>query len=159
MAVAGLAWLAAADLASEPVPVQAEALRVFERLESLRTAARARTLLAFSAQRGFEDDGQGSARMWLTWQTRVTAGAARGTVGWMRRLDNHPAVAEALAAGVLSVSWARQVTDWTDALPAEARGDADAILLAAAAGGGDLAGLAGLAEEIRRRVAGPGSRR
>ena len=155
MAVAGLAWLAAADLASEPVPVQAEALRVFERLESLRTAARARTLLAFSAQRGFEDDGQGSARMWLTWQTRVTAGAARGTVGWMRRLDNHPAVAEALAAGVLSVSWARQVTDWTDALPAEARGDADAILLAAAAGGGDLAGLAGLAEEIRRRVAGP----
>ncbi len=136
--------------------MQAEALRVFERLESLRTAARARTLLAFSAQRGFEDDGQGSARMWLTWQTRVTAGAARGTVGWMRRLDNHPAVAEALAAGVLSVSWARQVTDWTDALPAEARPDADADLAGRGrAGGLDLAGLAGLAEEIRRRVAGP----
>ena len=93
--------------------------------------------------------------MWLTWQTRVTAGAARGTVGWMRRLANHPAVAEALAGGVMSVSWARQLTDWTDALPVEARPDADAILLAAAADGADLAGLAGLAEEIRRRVAGP----
>ena len=112
--------------------------------------------LAFTAQRGFEDDGQGSARMWLTWQTRVTAGAARGTVGWMRRLENHPAVAEALAAGGLSVSWARQITDWTDALPVEARPDADADL----AGGGRPAartwpGWRELAEEIRRRVAGP----
>ena len=138
-----------------PVPVQAEALRVLERAASMQTAARARVLAAFSAQRGFEDDGQGSARVWLTWQTRVTAGAARGTVGWMRRLENHPAVAEALAGGVLSVSWARQLTDWTDALPVAARPDADAILLAAAAEGADLAGLAGLAEEIRRRVAGP----
>ena len=121
----------------------------------MHVAARARVLAAFSAQRGFEDDALGSARMWLTWQTRVTAGAARGTVGWMRRLENHPAVAEALASGVLSVSWARQLTDWTDALPVQARPDADAILLAAAADGADLAGLAGLAEEIRRRVAGP----
>ena len=117
MAVAGLGWLARADLASVPVPVQAEALRVLERAASMQTAARARVLAAFSAQRGFEDDGQGSARMWLTWQTRVTAGAARGTVGWMRRLENHPAVAEALAGGVVSVSWARQLTDWTGALP------------------------------------------
>jgi hypothetical protein len=136
--------------------VQAEALRVLERAASMHVAARARVLAAFSAQRGFEDDGQGSARMWLTWQTRVTAGAARGTVGWMRRLENHPAVAAALAGGVLSVSWARQLTDWTGALPVQARPDADAILLAAAAAeGADLAGLAGLAEEIRRRVAGP----
>ena len=155
MALTGLGWLARADLASVPVPVQAEALRVLERAASMQTAARARVLAAFSAQRGFEDDGQGSARMWLTWQTRVTAGAARGTVGWMRRLENHPAVAEALAGGVLSVSWARQLTDWTGALPVAARPDADAILLAAAADGADLAGLAGLAEEIRRRVAGP----
>ena len=31
MALAGLGWLARADLASVPVPVQAEALRVLER--------------------------------------------------------------------------------------------------------------------------------
>ncbi len=139
MAIASLGWLSRADLASEPVPVQAEALRVLERAASMHVAARTRVLAAFSAQRGFEDDGQGSARAWLSWQTRVTAGAARGTVGWMRRLQDHPAVADALAGGVLSVSWARQITDWTDALPVEAR----------AGCGRDLAGRGG-----RRR--GPG---
>jgi hypothetical protein len=55
----------------------------------------------------------------------------------------------------LSVSWARQVTDWTDKLPVQARQDADVILVTAAAAGLDLAGLAALAEEIRRRTAGP----
>ncbi len=39
--------------------------------------------------------------------------------------------------------------------PAEHRAGADAILLAAAASGADLAGLAQLAEEIRRRTARP----
>jgi Domain of unknown function (DUF222)/HNH endonuclease len=155
MAVAGLGWLAAADAAALPSPVQADALRALERLQSLHAAARARVLAGFAAQRGFEDDGQGSARTWLTWQTRVTAAAARASVGWMRRLADHPAVAEALAGGGLSVSWARQVADWTDALPPEARGDADVILVTAAGEGVDLAGLAALAEEIRRRTAGP----
>ncbi|HKR72440.1 MAG TPA: hypothetical protein VJT16_26640, partial [Streptosporangiaceae bacterium] len=115
MAAAGLGWLARADLASVPVPVQADALRLLERLEAVHSAARARTLSAFTAQRGFEDDGQGSARMWLTWRTRVTAGAARGAVSWMRKLADHPAVAEALAEGAVSVSWARQLIDWTAA--------------------------------------------
>src|SRR5258707_4994665 len=98
---------------------------------------------------------QGSPRTWLTWQTRITRPAASAAAGWMRRLREHPAIAETLAKAVVSVSWARQIADWTDQLPAEARPDADIILLAAAAGGADLAGLAELAEEIRRRTAGP----
>ncbi len=93
MAAAGLGWLAAADAASLPAPVLAGALRDLERLQSFHTAARARVLAGFAGQRGFEDDGQGSARSWLTWQTRVTPAAARGTVTWMRRLAGHPAVA------------------------------------------------------------------
>ncbi len=76
-------------------------------------------------------------------------------MAWMRRLGAHPAVAGALAAGDLSPSWARAVCGWTDLLPAEHRAGADAILLAAAASGADLAGLAQLAEEIRRRTARP----
>ncbi len=157
MVLAGLGWLASpgADVASAPGSVQADCLRALERAASMHAAARAKVLSAFTARRGFEDDGQGSARVWLTWQTNVTAAAARGSVGWMRRLADHPAVADALAGGGLSVSWARQVTDWTDVLPAEARGDADVILVTAAGEGLDLARLAGLAEEIRRRVAGP----
>ena len=130
MMLAGLTWLAHADPASDPVAVQAGCLRDLERAAAVHLAARAKVLAAFTAQRGFEDDGQGSARTWLTWQTRVTAGAARGTVAWGRRLANHPAVAQALAEGSVSVSWARELIDRTDTLPADARGDADVILLA-----------------------------
>ena len=77
----------------------------------------------------------------------------------MRRLSAHPAVAAALAAAEISGSWARQVCEWTDALPAGCRGDADEILLGAAGGGADLAGLGQLAEEIRKQTARPGHRR
>ena len=157
MVLAGLGWLAAADTASEPASVQADCLRGLERALSVHTAARARVLAGFCAQAGYADDGHGSPRTWLTWQTRVTRPAASAALASMRRLSEHPAVAEALAEGVLSASWARQVTDWTDLLPAEARGDADTILLAAAAGGAELADLAGLAEEMRRRLARPDS--
>jgi hypothetical protein len=104
---------------------------------------------------GFQDDGHGSARTWLRWQTQVTGGAAAGAVGWVRRLAAHPAVRDALAAGGVSPSWAREICDWSDLLPAGSRGDCDVILLGAAAGGADLADLAGLAQEMRRRLARP----
>ncbi|HEY6276993.1 MAG TPA: DUF222 domain-containing protein [Streptosporangiaceae bacterium] len=139
------------DTASLPASVQARLLRALERAEAKHTAARARVLTAFAAQSGYEDDGQGSARVWLKWQTRVTKGAAAGAVGWARRLADHPAVAEALAAGQVSASWARAICDWTDRLPAASRDDADAILLTAASGGAELADLSGLAEQMYHR--------
>jgi len=157
MAQAALAFLANADMASVPAVVQADCLRGLERAESLHTAARAGVLAAFMASGGYEDDGQGSARAWLRWQTRITRGAAAGAVAWARRLAAHPAVGEALAAGEVSASWARDICGWTGRLPAGKQADADAILLAAAAGGADLADLAGLAEEMQRRCAGPDS--
>ena len=154
MAEAGLARLAVTDVASLSAAEQADCLRALERMESRHTAARARVLVAFAAQGGYEDDGHGTTKTWLTWQTRVTRGAAAGAVGWMRRLAAHPAVREALAAGELSESWARQICAWSDLLPETARGDADAILLGAA-GSADLTDLGGLAEEMRRRCARP----
>ncbi len=155
MARAGLAALARIDAAALTAAEQADCLRALEQAEAAHTAARARVLAAFQAGGGFEDDGHGSAKSWLRWQTRITANAAATAMAWMRRLNTHPAVAGALAAGDLSPSWARAVCGWTDLLPAEHRADADAILLAAAAGGADLADLARLAEEIRRRTARP----
>ena len=94
-----LAALTTADAGSLPTAVQAQALRALERAEARHTAARARFLAAFTAQDGYEDDGQGSARMWLRWQTRVTRAAAAGAVGWVRRLAAHPVIAAALAEG------------------------------------------------------------
>ncbi|HUA31773.1 MAG TPA: DUF222 domain-containing protein [Streptosporangiaceae bacterium] len=155
MARAGLAWLAAADATALTGAEQAECLRGLERAEAVHTAARARVLAAFCSGGGYEDDGHGSARTWLKWQTRITPGAAAGAMGWMRRLRHHPAVGEALAAGRISASWARQLCEWSDLLPEQHRGDADEILLGAAAAGADLAGLGALADEMRRRLAPP----
>jgi Domain of unknown function (DUF222) len=155
MAEAGLARLASADAASLTTAEQADCLRALERMESRHTAAPAGVLRAFHAQGGYEDDGHGTAKTWLRWQTRITGGAAAGALGWMRRLAAHAAVRDALAAGDISPSWARQICEWTDLLPEASRSDADAILLGAAAGGADLAGLAELAEEMRRRCARP----
>jgi hypothetical protein len=143
--------LAAADAASLPLAVQAEALRALERAGAKQVAARSRVLAAFAGQGAYEDDGQGSARSWLRWHTRITTGAAAGAVGWLRRLAAHPVIADALAAGELSESWARQVCAWTDRLPPARLDDADEILAAAARAGVDLPGLAGLAQEMFER--------
>jgi len=155
MVQAGLGWLATSDAASLPAAVQADCLRGLEQAQSMHTAARSRVLSAFSAQDGYADDGHGSARTWLKWQTRVSGGAAFGALAWMKRLAGHPAVNEALAGGDISESWARRICEWTDALPEDVRGDADVILLGAADGGADLADLAALAEQLRTMHARP----
>jgi hypothetical protein len=147
-----LDYLNTADPASLPTAVQAECLRALERARAKHTAAQARVLGAFAAGGGFEDDGHGSARTWLAWQARVTAGAAAGAVGWARRLAAHRVIAQALAAGEVSESWARQLCAWVDRLPEASRGDAGEILVAAARAGVDLGGLAGLAREMFERT-------
>ena len=155
VALTGLRAVANADLASVPASVQADCLRELARAEALLVAARASVLSAFDYNGGYKDDGQGTARTWLRWQTRITSAAASGAVGWMRRLRAHPRVAQALAAGQVSPSWAREICDWTDRLPESARDEADAILLGAATGGAELADLASLAQQIRQRLASP----
>ena len=150
-----LDYLNGTDAAALPAAEQASCLKALERAEAKHTAARAAVLAAFTAQGTYADDGQHSARAWLKWQTGVTAGAAAGAVGWMKRLAAHRDVGQALAAGAISASWAREICAWTDRLPAGKREDADLILLGAAAGGADLAALAGLAEEMYRRSCPP----
>jgi len=152
---AGLDYLCSADVASLTTAEQADCLRALEQATAKHTAARSRVLAAFHAQDGCADDGHGSTRTWLRWQTRIGDGAASDAMGWMRRLSAHPAVASALASASVSQSWARAVCDWTDQLPAGHRADADQILLAAAAGGAKLRDLSDLAEEIRRQTARP----
>ena len=155
MARTALAWLASADVTSLPPAAQGDCLRALADAESLHLAARTRMLTAYRAQAGYEEDGHGSAATWLTWQTKVTSSAAAAAVAWTRRLAAHPAIAAALAGAAISTSWARAICAWSDQLPEASRPDADAILLAAAAGGAELADLAALAQQIRARTAGP----
>src|SRR6266496_2894668 len=92
---AALDYLNGLDAASRPAAEQASCLAALERAAAKHTAASASVLAAFTAQGGFSGDGQQSARAWLVWQTRVTAGAAAGAVSWTKRLAAHPAVGRA----------------------------------------------------------------
>jgi Domain of unknown function (DUF222) len=157
MAKAALGWLATHDTTQLTTAQQADVLHGLGQAQSMHTAAQARLLAAFNASDGHEADGHPTARSWLLWQTRLTRGAANGAVGWMRRLAAHPHVAQALAGGSVSESWAREVCRWSDLLPEAARQDADVILLGAASAGAELDQLGHLAQEIRRRTAQPGT--
>src|SRR5690349_18572902 len=84
---AGLSYLTAADVGSLTTAEQADCLRALERASSMHTVARSRVLTAFHAQDGYTDDGHGSTRTWLKWQTQITGGAAAEAIGWMRRLS------------------------------------------------------------------------
>ena len=85
-----LAYLATADPTALTTAEQADCLRSLERAESVRTAAHATILTAFAASGGHEDDGHGSARTWLRWQTRITGQAAAAAMAWTRRLARPP---------------------------------------------------------------------
>ena len=160
MVRAGLGYLAGCDAGSLGTAAQAAALIGLEAAEAQHTAARAKILAAFTAQRGYEADGYYGAASWLRARTRVTRGAAAAATGWARRLGEHPVIAAALAAGQLPVSLARLICDWTDRLPGDYRADADGILLAAVLGGADQHDLARLAPgDARPRPDQPGSRR
>jgi hypothetical protein len=152
MVNAGLGYLAACDAAGLGTAAQAEALIGLEQAESRHSAARAKILSAFTAQHGFQADGQFGARSWLRAVTKITRGTAAGATGWARRLAAHPVIAGALGGAQVSASWARQICDWADTLPKDHRGDADAILLAAAIGGADLHDLGALAQEMAERA-------
>ncbi len=143
-----LAYLTAADPTQLPAVIQARCLTARERADARATAARASILAAFTAGQGHHADGDYSPRSWLVHRTRVTRAAAAGHTGWARRTRTHPRVLAALAAGDISVSWARTICGWTDRLPGDCRDNADAILAGAAAGGLGLRDLAGLAAEM-----------
>jgi Domain of unknown function (DUF222) len=154
-ASAALSGLAHADATELTTAEQADCLRALERAQAQLVAARSAVLAAFTHTRGFEDDAAGGSRSWLRWQTRVTTATAADAIGWMERLDAHPAVASAMAAGDVSGSWARKICWWSDRLPEDGRAQADAILLAATAGGAHLRDLAGLAEQMYHMTAKP----
>jgi Domain of unknown function (DUF222) len=151
MLQSAMGYLAAADATAMAAETQAQCLHALERANSVGTAARTSILSAFTAGQGYCADADYSPRAWLIHKTRITKGAAVGYTAWVRRAAAHPQVAAALAAGEISESVARTICGWTDKLPLDCQQDADAILLGAAAGGADVADLAGLAGEIYAR--------
>ena len=152
MFLTALRHMAAADPTAMAVQAQAECLLALEQGDAISAAARARILAAFTAGQGYSADADYSPVSWLIHRTRITKGAARGHLGWARRVTAHPQVVAALAEGtVLTESMARTICGWTDKLPAGCRATADDILVAAARAGARQGDLAGLAAEIYAR--------
>src|SRR5690348_10889132 len=89
MVRAGLGYLAAADPAQLATEEQAQVLRELERDEAVLTAARARSLAAFTAARGHRGDADYSPRAWLMHQTGITRGASAGHTAWARQAGGH----------------------------------------------------------------------
>ena len=151
MVRAGLGYLATADAAQLTAAEQAECLQIMEQADAIGTAARASFLSAFTVGQGYSADADYSPRAWLMHKTRVTKVVAVAHTAWANRMVTHPRVMAALAAGEMSESYGRAISQWTDKLPEDCRPAADAILLSAAKAGMDLRDLAGLAAEMYER--------
>jgi hypothetical protein len=145
---ASLDHLTTVDWASLGTQAHGEMLARLQRAQAKLTAVNAAVLSAFTAQCGYEPDGHKSARAWLINKTGISNGAAGAAVGWDRRLRRHRGIAAAMTAGAVSDSWAREIAQWTDKLPADKRDEADEILLDAAAQGLSLDDLRLLARTI-----------
>ena len=146
-----MGYLAAADATAMAAETQAQCLQALEQINSMGTAARASILAAFTAGQGYSADADYSPRAWLINRTRITRGTAVAYTAWVRRAAAHPLVAQAMAGGEVSESFARTICTWTDRLPEDCREAADGILVTAAKAGMDVRDLAGLAAEIYAR--------
>src|SRR5215469_13151516 len=76
LARAGLDWLAAADATDLTGAERADCLRGLGACESVALAVASRIARAFDVAEDYVADGQGGARAWLAWQTRMTRPAA-----------------------------------------------------------------------------------
>ena len=152
MAHAALSYLATADAAQLAAATQAECLRRLEQADAISTAARASFLAVFTTGKGYSADADYSVRAWLMHKTGITRGAAANHTAWAKRAETHPAVVAALAAGDVSESYGRAISQWTDRLPEKYREQSDELLAAAAASGLGLADLSALFAEMYERA-------
>src|SRR5580698_10498807 len=123
-------------------------LRSLAEVQAKFTAAHASVLARFDAADAHDCDGYGTSASWLDAMANMTRPDAKSEVRQMRLLRDHPALADALAAGDISKSWALAIADWTRKLPAELRAETITILVQAARAGAsldDLRTIAGVA--------------
>src|SRR5487761_1714369 len=109
------------------------------------TAAHLAYLGRFDAAGAHDADGYGTSSAWLAAMAKMSRPQAKAAVGQMRRFRARPHLAGALAAGVISESWAAEIMKWTRQLPAGLRAATDKILVDAAAAGASLDDLAAIA--------------
>src|SRR5215475_1016168 len=102
-------------------------LRSLGGIQAKFTAAHAGVLSRFDAASAHDGDGYGTSRSWLTAMAKMRRRDAAAAVWLMRALRRHRPLAQALAAGQITVSWAAQILDWIAKLPRQLRDDTDAV--------------------------------
>ena len=125
-------------------------LRSLSEVQAKFTAAHAMILARFDAADAHDSDGYGTSASWLDAMANMTRPDAKAEVRQMRLLRDHPALADALAGGDISKSWALAIAEWTRKLPAELRAETITILVEAAQAGAsrdDLRIIAAVAEQ------------
>jgi Domain of unknown function (DUF222) len=155
MLESAVGYLADADWVQAPAGAAAECLRGLERADAVRTAARARMLAAFDTKDGHVADGQRTTRAWLVHCLRVTRGKAGEYAAVQALAREHLPLLAGLRGEAVTESVALQLAKWTRSIPAEYRGQAEQILVAAARAEADLRALAAICAEIRSRTAPP----
>jgi hypothetical protein len=145
MAGAGLDFLNSVAPGELQTAAMGEVLTSLSDLQSKLTAAQAAFLRRFDAADGHDDDGYATSSAWLAAKAKMSRKGARAAVGQMRLFRARPHLADALAAAVISESWAAEIMKWTKDLPAELRGQTDQILVDAAVVGASLDDLTAIA--------------
>jgi hypothetical protein len=142
MAEAGLSYLRDPGAASLLPGELGGVLEAVGTLDGKLAAARAAILARFEAERAYTADGYGSCTAWLKARGRMTGKAAGAQVRQMRQFRDHPVIADAVATGEVSPSWAGELSEWTRKLPLDWRTDVDKLLADTAAAGANLEDLA-----------------
>jgi hypothetical protein len=148
-------YLADLDAASMPAEALAQCIRELVQADAVSAAALARLLAAYDAQDGHLADGQRSLGTWLVHIARVTRGQAAQYKAMRALPRDHGPLLAGLRTRALTTSEALQLAKWTRQIPAEFRGQAEEILVAAARAGADLRALAQICAEILSRTVPP----
>jgi hypothetical protein len=148
-------YLADVDAASLPAEVLGQLLREMAQADSVWAVAWATYLAAFDAKDGHVGDGHRTTGSWLFHVVRVTRAQVARYKALQGLARHHQPLLAGLRAKVLKPSMAVQLAQWTMAIPAEFRGQAEEILVAAARAGASMRSLAQICAEIRSRTAPP----
>ncbi len=120
-------YLADLDAASLPAEALATCARRMARVDAATTVAWARVLAAVDAKDGHLAEGQRSLRTWLVHMVRVTRGQAAQYMAMRALPRDHQPLLAGLRTGAVTTSVALQLAKWTQAIPAEFRGQAEEI--------------------------------
>ena len=124
-----------------------EALVAIGAIASGLAAAQNALLRRFDADSAHDADGYATTAAWLAGRTGLGRRDAKAAVRQMRLLGRHPLLDDAAADGAVTMSWAREMADWTRRIgDHDMQQDADQILLEAARAGADLDGLRVIAQ-------------